>query len=72
MLLTLFALQIVLTPKRMHHTESTTLVLSLKKFPRTAVVSEVKFQGKLNFALVVLTVASGGYLSKRGRVRVVE
>jgi len=72
MLLTLFALQIVLTPKRMHHTESTTLVLSLKKFPRTAVVSEVKFQGKLNFALVVLTVASGGYLSKRGRVCVVE
>ena len=32
-----FVFQIVLTPKRMHHTESTTLVLSLQKFPRTAV-----------------------------------
>jgi hypothetical protein len=35
MLLTLFAFQIVLTPKRMHHIEFTTLALSLQKFPRT-------------------------------------
>ena len=37
MLSTPFEFQIVLTPKPMHHTESTTLVLSLQKFPRTAV-----------------------------------
>src|SRR5437868_10862657 len=37
MLSTPFELQIVFTPKRMHRTESTTLVLSLRKFPRTAV-----------------------------------
>jgi len=39
MLLTLFAFQIVLTPKRKHHTESTVFVLYLQKFPRTAVIS---------------------------------
>jgi hypothetical protein len=38
MLSTPFEFQIVLTPKPMHHTESTTLVLSLPKFPRTAVL----------------------------------
>jgi len=46
MLSTPFEFQIVFTPKPMHHTESTTLVLSLQKFPRTTVaqcrsVSEV-------------------------------
>ena len=40
MLLTPFEFQIVLTPKPIHHTESTTLVLSPKKFPRTAVIAE--------------------------------
>ena len=38
MLSTPFEFQIVLTPKPMHRTESTTLVLSLQKFPRTAVI----------------------------------
>ena len=38
MLSTPFEFQIVLTPKPMHHTESTTLVLSPQTFPRTAVV----------------------------------
>jgi hypothetical protein len=38
MLLTLFAFQIVLTPKRMHHIEFTTLALSLQKFPRTVMM----------------------------------
>jgi RNA polymerase sigma-70 factor (ECF subfamily) len=37
MLSTPFEFQIVLTPKPMHRTESTTLALSLQKFPRTAV-----------------------------------
>jgi hypothetical protein len=37
MLITLFAFQIVLTPKRTHNTESTVFVLYLQKFPRTAV-----------------------------------
>jgi hypothetical protein len=37
MLSTPFEFQIVFTPKPMHRTESTTLVLSLQKFPRTAV-----------------------------------
>ena len=40
MLSTPFEFQIVLTPKPMHHTESTTLVLSLQKFPRTAVIKD--------------------------------
>jgi len=40
MLSTPFEFQIVFTPKPMHHTESTTLVLSLQKFPRTAVTYE--------------------------------
>ena len=39
MLLTLFAFQIVLTSKRMHHIEFTTLALSLQKFPRTVMIS---------------------------------
>jgi hypothetical protein len=39
MLSTPFEFQIVFTPKRMHRTESTTLVLSPQKFPRTAVTS---------------------------------
>jgi hypothetical protein len=39
MLSTPFEFQIVLTPKPMHRTESTTLALSLQKFPRTAVIS---------------------------------
>ena len=39
MLLTLFAFQIVLTSKRMHHIEFTTLALSLQKFPRTVMKS---------------------------------
>jgi hypothetical protein len=38
MLSTPFGFQIVFTPKPMHRTESTTLVLSLQKFPRTAVM----------------------------------
>ena len=38
MLITLFAFQIVLTPKRTQHTESTVFVLYLQKFPRTAVI----------------------------------
>ncbi len=38
MLSTPFEFQIVFTPKPMHRTESTTLVLSLQKFPRTAVI----------------------------------
>jgi hypothetical protein len=37
MLSTPFEFQIVFTPKPMYHTESTTLVLSPQKFPRTAV-----------------------------------
>jgi len=41
MLLTPFEFQIVLTPKPIHHTESTTLVLSPKKFPQTAVSSGI-------------------------------
>jgi hypothetical protein len=41
MLLTLFAFHIVLTPKRMHHTESTALALSLQTFPRTAVKRDI-------------------------------
>ena len=41
MLSTPFEFQIVLTPKRMHHTESTTLALSLQKFPRTAVNANI-------------------------------
>jgi hypothetical protein len=40
MLSTPFEFQIVLTPKPMHRTESTTLVLSLKKFPRAGVILE--------------------------------
>ena len=47
MLSTPFEFQIVLTPKPMHHTESTTLVLSLQKFPRTAVIF---FYARLRFA----------------------
>ena len=46
MLSTPFELQIVFTPKRMHRTESTTLVLSLQKFPRTAVIQEHNRQPK--------------------------
>jgi len=38
MLLTQFVFQIVLTQKRIHQTESTTLALSRQKFPRTAVI----------------------------------
>jgi len=41
MLSTPFEFQIVFTPKPMHRTESTTLVLSLQKFPRTAVIQFV-------------------------------
>jgi hypothetical protein len=40
MLSTPFEFQIVFTPKRMHHTESTTLALSLQRFPRTAVIGD--------------------------------
>ena len=42
MLSTPFEFQIVFTPKPMHRTESTTLVLSLQKFPRTVVTRYVK------------------------------
>jgi hypothetical protein len=51
MLSTPFEFQIVLTPKRMHHTESATLMLSLQKFPRTPVIldigSKLKPSGKV-------------------------
>src|SRR5207253_5915493 len=43
MLSTPFEFQIVFTPKRMHRTESTTLVLSLQKFPRTAVLGKLQY-----------------------------
>ncbi len=41
-LLTPFVFQIVLTPKRMHQTESTILARSLRKFLRTAVWPTIK------------------------------
>jgi hypothetical protein len=41
MLSTPYEFQIVLTPKPMYHTESTTLVLSPQKFPRTAVIAYI-------------------------------
>ena len=43
MLLTPFVFQIVLAQERIHHTESTTLALSLQKFPRTVVGYEQDF-----------------------------
>ena len=51
MLSTPFEFQIVFTPKPMHHTESTTLVLSLQKFPRTAVVPNKARKASVNYAL---------------------
>jgi hypothetical protein len=43
MLSTPFEFQIVLTPKPMHHTESTTFVLSPQKFLRTVVKRNPRF-----------------------------
>src|SRR5437899_8474360 len=37
-----FSFQIVFTPNRMHHSESTSLARSLRKFPRTAVISRLR------------------------------
>src|SRR5260221_9073124 len=54
MLSTPFEFQIVLTPKRMHHTESATLMLSLQKFPRTPVIASVKHGVTCEFAFVIL------------------
>jgi hypothetical protein len=53
MLSTPFEFQIVLTPKPMHHTESTTLVLSLQKFPRTAVIPAHPHQSNHAIVLIV-------------------
>src|SRR5712672_2011623 len=52
MLSTPFEFQIVLTPKPVHHTDSTTLVLSLQKFPRTTVGRD--YLTNFAVALVVL------------------
>jgi hypothetical protein len=58
MLSTPFEFQIVLTPKPMHHTESTTLVLSLHKLPRTAVSSNLARGANLLLIFQTLTTTS--------------
>jgi hypothetical protein len=55
MLSTPFEFQIVLTPKPMHRTESTTLVLSLKTFPRTGVPTDMFYPLTATGLLALLT-----------------
>ncbi len=58
MLSTPFEFQIVFTPKPMHRTESTTLVLSLQKFPRTAVKTNRRPADHRRQLLLLRTVTS--------------